>query len=376
MNDDKIYDVAIAGGGLAGLCAAILLAKKGYQVVVFEKERYPFHKVCGEYISLESWDLLCSLGVPLDTLHLPIVKYLSVSSPDGTELHQGLPLGGFGISRYMIDHELCKLASSANVEVHDGTRVHDIKFGNDVFNVQTDNGTFVSRACCAASGKRSNLDVRWKRRFLLHRPNALNNYIGVKYHVFLEHPRNMIALHNFQDGYCGIAPIEDNKVCLCYLTTAASLRRCGNDIRCLEEKVLFRNVFLKEAFENATMLYEKPITISQISFEKKEQVYNHVLLLGDAAGMIAPLCGNGMSMALFSSNIAAKLIDRFLQKESSRSSLEDAYASEWKKTFSKRLRAGRIIQALFGKEWLTNKTVRTLKRFPMLVNTIIRQTHG
>ncbi|TAE50818.1 MAG: FAD-dependent oxidoreductase, partial [Cytophagales bacterium] len=45
------YEVAIIGGGLAGLTNAILLANAGKKVILFEKNQYPFHRVCGEYIS-------------------------------------------------------------------------------------------------------------------------------------------------------------------------------------------------------------------------------------------------------------------------------------------------------------------------------------
>jgi len=54
MDNDITYDAAIIGGGLAGLALSIQLSKKGYRVILFEKEQYPFHKVCGEYISMES----------------------------------------------------------------------------------------------------------------------------------------------------------------------------------------------------------------------------------------------------------------------------------------------------------------------------------
>ena len=59
-----MYDVIIAGGGLAGLALSIQLGKAGHRVALFEKERYPYHKVCGEYISLESWNFLQELGLP------------------------------------------------------------------------------------------------------------------------------------------------------------------------------------------------------------------------------------------------------------------------------------------------------------------------
>lgn len=376
MDNNFSFDVSIVGGGLAGLSAAIMLSKKGHRVILFEKEQYPFHKVCGEYISLESRELLKSLGIPLDRWQLPLIDKLSLTSPDGTELQQKLPMGGFGVSRYKIDQELKNIAQANGVRIMEATRVHDVMFDKRKFFLQTDGGVFTSTVCSISAGKRSNIDVKWKREFTGRKPNVLNNFIAVKYHVQLEHPRNVIALHNFSGGYCGVSPIENNRTCICYLTTAANLRKSGNDIKKMEKDILSRNVFIKDAFENSTMLYDKPLTISQVSFDKKEQVQHHALMLGDSAGLIAPLCGNGMSMALFSSSIAVPLISDFLQQRITRQELEDFYTIRWKRSFGRRLKAGRIIQSLFGKEWLTNTTVGVLRHFPAAVRQIIRLTHG
>ena len=348
MTDRGPYDVAIAGGGLAGLAAAILLAKSNYSVVLFEKEKYPFHKVCGEYISLESRQLLMSLGFHVNDFDLPVIDTLQLTSPDATELMHRLPLGGIGVSRYKIDNDLKKIAEAAGVIVMEGTKVNDVTFNNEQFTLKTDAGDITAAICCAATGKRSNLDIKWKRNFTTKKANALNNYVGVKYHAKLDHPRNLIALHNFANGYCGISPIEDNISCVCYLTNAHNLRNAGNDIKKMEEAVLFRNDFIKNAFRRSAMLYEKPLTISQISFDKKEQVHDHVLMIGDSAGMIAPLCGNGMSMALVGAEIAATLVVKFLRKEIDRAQLERDYQLAWNKQFARRLSAGRIIQSLFG----------------------------
>src|SRR5216117_3214132 len=110
------YDLAIVGGGLAGLALAIQSARAGYQTVLFEKEKYPFHKVCGEYVSLESWDFLEELGVPLSQMNLPIIKRLLVTAANGKQLEQDLPLGGFGISRYKLDAMLAGIARQSGVE--------------------------------------------------------------------------------------------------------------------------------------------------------------------------------------------------------------------------------------------------------------------
>jgi len=99
MDNAKKYDTCIIGGGLAGLALSIQLAKFGHSVALFEKEQFPFHRVCGEYISLESWNFLEELGLPLSDLKLPVITKLVVTAPNGNRLQQVLPLGGFGISR-------------------------------------------------------------------------------------------------------------------------------------------------------------------------------------------------------------------------------------------------------------------------------------
>jgi flavin-dependent dehydrogenase len=80
METKEIFDCAIIGGGLGGLCLAIQLADKNLRVILFEKNEYPFQRVCGEYISMESWDFLLSLGLPLDKMNLPIINQLGISS--------------------------------------------------------------------------------------------------------------------------------------------------------------------------------------------------------------------------------------------------------------------------------------------------------
>ena len=372
----RVYDVAIAGGGLAGLALSIQCAQAGYRTVLFEKEKYPFHKVCGEYISFESWNFLEDLGVPLSQMNLPIIRRLLVTAPNGKKLEQDLPLGGFGISRYKLDAILAEIAKQNGVELIEGMKVDDIKFENGMFTLQTLTGNYKAKVAAGAFGKRTNLDVKWKRKFILQKPNKLNNYIGVKYHITINWPEDLIALHNFENGYCGISQIEENKCCLCYLTTAKNLERCGHSIPQMEKQVLCRNHHLKRIFEDAEMISQPPVTISQISFEKKEQVYNHLLLTGDAAGMIAPLCGNGMSMALHGSKIAFEQMHLFLQNKIPRWQMENDYAQTWKKQFSGRLRTGRMVQRFFGSVLLSDLLISALKPFPSLTDKLISQTHG
>ena len=373
---EKHYDIAVVGGGLAGLALAIQSAKAGYATVLFEKEKYPYHKVCGEYISMESWNFLESLGLPLKEMHLPIIKRLQVSSPDGKLFEHLLPLGGFGISRFTLDQKLFELAKQSGVTVLEETKVNDINYTNHQFLLQSSIANISSTIVGGSFGKRSNIDIRWNRSFVQQKPNKLNNYIAVKYHIKTNYPVDLISLHNFENGYCGISQIEEGKYCVCYLTTAGNLAKSKNNIQQMEKEILYQNPHLQKIFTTAEFLYDAPLTISQISFDKKQQVENHVLLLGDAGGMITPLCGNGMSMALHGSKLAFEQIDAFLQNKISRTEMEDRYQQQWQQHFASRLRTGRLIQRFFGKSWVTNLFVQAFKRFPFLATPLIRQTHG
>ena len=144
----------------------------------------------------------------------------------------------------------------------------------------------------------------------------------------------------------------------------------------MERNVLYKNPFLKTIFTNAQFLFKEPVVISQVSFNKKTTVENHVLMTGDSAGMITPLCGNGMSMAFHSSKIAFGLIQSFLNKNISRKQMEASYTEQWKKLFANRLKSGRLIQMLFGKERATNLFISTIKHFPFIINKVIKSTHG
>jgi flavin-dependent dehydrogenase len=374
--NDKVFDCGIAGGGLAGLTLAIQLADAGYSVILFEKETYPFHKVCGEYISMESYDFLERIGLPLSTMNVPMITEVIISSPNGNTLTRKLDLGGFGISRHTLDSALADIAKNKGVVLLQGTKVTDVIFENDLFFIKAAQQTYRAKTAYGAYGKRSALDKKLNRKSVKPVSPKEKNYIGVKYHVKITSPANRIELHNFKDGYCGISKVEGDRYCMCYLTDSKNLKDNNNDIKIMEQNVLMKNPFLKKYFTEAVILYEQPLTISQITFNKKSAIENHVLMLGDAAGSIAPLCGNGMSMAMHASFKAFRLTDQYLNGQISRQELEISYNREWNYLFSNRIKTGQYIQHLFGKAFLTNAAIGMLKKIPFVADKLIKNTHG
>jgi flavin-dependent dehydrogenase len=370
------YDIAIVGGGLAGLTLAIQCADAGYKTVLFEKEAYPFHKVCGEFISNESRNFLQQCGIQLDEWGLPSITSLEVSDMQGRMYGFELPMGGFGVSRHKLDNALFQVALQKGVTVHQSCKVNDVLFEDNSFTIHVNNTVYRSKLAAGCFGKRSNLDLKWERSFVGDKRTKLNNLIAVKYHIRYPQKQNTISLHNFDNGYCGISAIEDGSCCLCYLTTAENLNRSNNSIKTMENNILARNPQLETIFANAAFLYKEPLAISQVSFLPKKQVENHVLMLGDAAGLITPLCGNGMSMAMHAAKLAFIRVDLFLNGQINREQMELAYTDDWQQNFASRLHTGRLVQRFFGGSISTALFLRLMHAFPAISRQVIRKTHG
>src|SRR6056297_771146 len=366
------FDVIIIGGGLAGLTSAIDLAQNNFRVLLIEKNSFPKHKVCGEYVSNEVLPYLKYLEFDPFEFGAKRITNFELTTHNNKTIKVKLPLGGFGMSRYQMDFQLYQLALRQEVSVLEDT-VLDVVFENDIFHVQTKSGQrFTSKITIGAFGKRSNLDTTLQRSFITKK----SPYLGVKIHMSGNFPENKVALHNFKGGYCGVSKVENDHINLCYITNYEAFKRY-KDIDAFQNDVIFKNLALKELFQNSNIEFDKPLTISQISFETKNPIENHIIMCGDSAGVIHPLCGNGMAMAIRSAQLASGLIIDYLQnKIDTRAALERKYAKVWNKTFSLRLKVGHSIAYLFRQDWLAPKLLVVLRRVPFLIPLIIRMTHG
>jgi flavin-dependent dehydrogenase len=368
----KNKEVLIIGGGLAGLTAAIHLSKIGFQVTVVEKNEFPKHKVCGEYISNEVLPYLNWLNLNIADLHPTNITLLEFSTASGKTIKNSLPLGGFGITRYTLDEYLYKKAIANGCEIIKDT-VESIVFDNEKFTVTTSDKTILkSEIVIGAFGKRSNIDQKLNRNFIQKK----SPWLAVKAHYSGNFPSNLVGLHNFKGGYCGVSKVENDIINICYLADYQTFKQFKN-IDDYQEKVVSQNSHLKTIFEKSNLLFEKPLTISQICFEEKQAVENHILMIGDTAGLIHPLCGNGMAMAIHSAKIVSELIDKYFNKEiKSREDLEEKYIQEWNFNFKNRLKMGRFLSNLLQKQKLSGVLMRILIIFPFLLPKIIKKTHG
>src|SRR6056297_3188086 len=133
------FDVIIIGGGLAGLTSAIDLSQNNFKVLLIEKNDFPKHKVCGEYVSNEVLPYLEYLGFNPFEFGAKRITNFELTTHNNKTIQTELPLGGFGMSRYEMDFQLYQLALKQKVTVLKDTVINVI-FENDVFSVQTKSG--------------------------------------------------------------------------------------------------------------------------------------------------------------------------------------------------------------------------------------------
>ena len=364
--------VIIVGAGLAGLTAAIHLSKIGYQIIIIDNQDFPKHKVCGEYISNEVIPYFDWLELDIATLKPTEIDQVIFSTVKGKVLKAKLPLGGFGLSRYSLDYYLYRKAVRQKCIVIQEL-VTNIDYFNDIFSVTLANNEVVkAEIVLGAFGKRSQLDQKLDRNFFKKK----SPWLAVKGHYKGNFPNNVVGLHNFKGGYCGVSKVENDIINICYLADYETFKSYKN-IEEYEKKVVCENPNLQTIFENATPLFEKPITIGQISFNKKEPVEKHILMIGDTAGLIHPLCGNGMAIAIHSAKIASELVDDYFNDRiNSRNALEKKYTKLWNHNFKNRLKIGRLLAKVLRNQKLSEILMRILILMPFLLPQIIKNTHG
>lgn len=373
-------DVAVVGGGLAGCAAALALARSGHSVALFEAKAYPHDKVCGEFLSPESRRFLEALGVmkSVQRLEPTSIRRARILAPSGGSWTGAFQQPGLGISRRALDQTLADSAQAAGVQLHTHAPVSDVRGSLDdgfVVTARTPGGaqTLQARAVVGAYGKRGTLDRALARGFM----RDTQTFVGLKAHFHGPSPGNCVDLYTFDGGYCGLSAVEGGRVNACLLVRQDVFRRAAGQPASVERFVAWmarQNPALGQWLAASHRMSPEWLSISQVSFAPKRAVEGDMLMAGDTAGLIAPLAGDGMSMALHGGLLAAAWLGAFLRGDTGAVGLRAGYARAWQGAFRRRLTVGRFLQAvLLRPRWL-EAGLRLVTVAPALGQYFVHQT--
>jgi flavin-dependent dehydrogenase len=257
--------ITIAGGGLAGLSLGIALQSRGVPVTLHEASAYPRHRVCGEFISGVSDETLAALGIADCLDDATPLQSTSWSDSSGRLAEMMVP--GRGISRWKLDDHLQRQFLALG-------------------------GTLVTNSRIASAP-----GVIWAAG----RPRRPSSWLGLKCHA-----RDLPLSHDLEmftspGGYIGLAKIEDGRVNICGLFKMP--RPSGGKGSALLLAMLRQSKLdaLAERLETADI--DEASFCGVAGFEIGQQI-GPPFSIGDAASMIPPFTGNGMSMAFESAECA------------------------------------------------------------------------
>ncbi|HEX2865724.1 MAG TPA: NAD(P)/FAD-dependent oxidoreductase [Ignavibacteriales bacterium] len=382
MDRGKLYDAAVIGGGPAGSMAAFELSKKGFNVCIIEKKSFPRETLCGEFISREVTQALGSLGLMKTFLKLcpnPIHKFKLVFSNRKT-LEAGLTFTAFGLSRSVFDSFILKQARKEGAVVLQPAEVKEIRRLREGYTltVQKDERQIILQAknVIAAYGRQTALDRKLNREFA-----AIKSHMnGVKLHVPEKYtpgfPKDEIHIYTGEGIYCGINRVDEGKVTICFLEDRTTFEAAPKmHLKFLiDNNWSLREIFSPEIFD---VIDSSPIYgTGNIYFGKRNLVENGIFMAGDAAGVIAPLAGDGIAMAFQSGRLAAETLEKKLQNKLNTAEAEAFYSNEYKHLFSTRLRNAMFIQQALLNPDLAYPAFALSKVFPGLLRYLINSTRG
>jgi flavin-dependent dehydrogenase len=385
-------EIAIAGGGPAGATLAAMLARRGRRVLLIEKDDFPRDKLCGEFLSGESMRELDMLDVrgEIEREEPARIERARFSAESKRCLELELPEAGFGLSRRRLDLILLRAAERSGAQTLLETEVVGVQHEGDGYIVETERrladgsrerSTISAELVICAHGRRQRLDRTLSRPFMARK----SPYVGLKRHHrprergLLRDLEGMVEVHAFDGGYCGVSFIERGEVNVCLLAEERFVSGLdGAGFEGAVAAIAKRNSVFAERMRALEPSEEGVHAVAQVSFELKERSKDGVLFVGDAAGMIAPLAGDGQAMALSGARLLADLIVESPGplSRAARARLEARWDLSWRLHFEPRMRIGRVLQNLLFSPRSADLAIRTVRSVPYLAPVLARVTRG
>jgi flavin-dependent dehydrogenase len=345
-------DVAIVGAGPAGSTLAALLARRGYSVALIDRDTFPRDKLCGEFLSYDAMPIIDALGLrdELDAHAAPEIPHCRIVGRN-RNYEFDFPHPARGVSRMLLDDALFRRAVVAGAHAITGTASEVNRNG-----VTFDGGTVRARVVAGAWGRWGRFDQQLGRAFV--RDRSHRNF-GFKRHYRKPDGESAgtIELYSFRRGYLGVSDVEGGITNICGLVHADRLQHLKGRWDAFIETLRAEERPLEDLYARHTPTQEGFLSSEPVIFRSRSAVEEGIFMIGDASGVIDPLTGNGMAMALQSALVAAPFIVAALEN-GDRQRIEDDYRNRHAQLFGRRIGWSRCVAFFLSRPALLDNVLR------------------
>jgi flavin-dependent dehydrogenase len=364
-------DVIVVGAGPAGSTAAAVLAARGIRVLLLDRAKFPRDKPCGDYCNPGAVRLLRQIGSfsTLPATDAVPISGLSVYAQDGSRFAAAFPAGpGLLVPRLRLDAALLARAGRAGAVVYEGMGVDAVRLRTEAVEVRTSSDRWLSaRLLIAADGAHSAVARSLGR---LSVPARGRYTVGAYFSGILRTAPEG-ELHLGPDLYCGVAHFGGGVANVCMALPRKRWRRGGPQQ--VFDAALASLPVLADAMAHARR--ESAFRCAgPVGFAARDAVASRVMLIGDAAGHLEPITGQGIFLALHSAILAADVASDALGANDFSPRRLSVYARRRGREIAGKALASRLLQRLAFHPQLTPLLVRRLNRRARLASELLGVT--